>query len=203
MKRLVVLLLIGAFVGLVPVGCIDDDCGGFSNNDFIVQEMGIKTLNPESKAILDTSIAYPVDSIAKMIFVEEIKELTATIFTPISLFTSAAYACSPVIPYAKHKIIDIKIRSNSELQYADENDLIVINEDITGRFLIKSEYNYPNTFVPVGELIAEGGEILQEDRFFLKASATPFKTLDLGFDITIKMSDGAIFEFKNQVLKLK
>lgn len=202
MKTLLTLLIILLAIGIVPISCIEDDCGDLGPRKFKITQLGIMTVNPESQEALDTTLTYPAEDISKLIYIEETQQVAAVQKSTYS-FGSTAYACSPVEPYAIHEVQSIDIISNRKIAYADENDIIEINENLNDRFLISDFNHLPQQFVSIPNFLSRDEKIYHHEKFIIKAAAKPYQEVVLAFDMIIKMSDGTTFEFKDQIMKIE
>ncbi len=213
MQKIISLLFLIFFSGLFPVSCKRCDSAGCECDDFgkpynfYVTSFGVKTVDPVTQELSDSVSFYPADRTAKMIYVEETKQVAVAAgrkAVMASFFLiNAAYACSPIEPNALHDLTSIKIISNTEVSYESENDIIKKGENISNRFLINRLYSGGNGFVNPDEFLRNKVSLFSHDQFFLKPGASPYKPVTLNFDIILTLSDGAVFELKDQVLNIK
>ncbi len=111
-------------------------------------------------------------------------------------FYKAAYACSPAPLKAVQDFASIQIKSVVEVSYDNDTDLIKVGDDITSRFVMGMYYGQ---FVSVNDFIKEHS-IYNEDLYLLRLKSKPHQQTDLRFDIIITLSDGKVFELKNEQL---
>lgn len=203
-KRILFLVLIPFFLGLVPIGCIDD-CGGSGGpSSFEITKWGISTVEIESVSEVDTSTAFhfPVDSIAKKVFIKEQKFISSKAQPSRFSFYNTAFACDPIPPQSIHSIKSIKILSRKNLTYLNENDTVEPGENISNRFRIIGGY-YSDGEMNLEKFISENFKPFSGDFFLLKAADSPYQPVTLNFDVIITMTDNTVFELKDQIMKVR
>ena len=202
MKRILTLIMVPFFLGIVPVACIDD-CGSGKVQDFRIVQVGALTVNPESQVQLDSTKSYPVDSVAKQFFTKERVNVAANFSMPSSFFINSAFACSPREPEAIHSIKSIQVISNKELSFSDANDKIEVGEIINDRFLLKPYYYGPNNYISISEFVQDPRQIYHSYLFYLKVGEKPYEPVTLDFDVVITMSDNTVLEVEGLTMKVE
>jgi len=173
-----------------PCGC---DSGPAKQID--IEGWNIQTIANNYQQV-DLFTDLPFDQVYKSLSIDRWK----VVFNEGSAFNSgynAAYACSPAPLKASQTFESFRVISASEIAYLDANDVIEIGEDITNRFLIT--FFFDNTFKPIDDFINQL-VIYQEDSYRVKLKDKPFQSTTLKFDFIITMSDGKVFEFRNEQL---
>ena len=201
MKRILTLIMVPFFLGIVPVACIDD-CGSVKVQDFRIVQLGALTVNPKSQVQLDSTKSYPVDSVAKQFFIKERVNVAANFSVPTSFFINSAFACSPREPEAVHSIKSIQVISNKELSFSDANDKIEVGEIINDLFLISPHYYGTNNYISISEFVQDPGKIY-DFLFYLKVGEKPYEPVTLDIDVVITMSDNTVLEVEGLSMKVE
>lgn len=208
MKGLSSILFVFIFLGFIPISCKedrDDPCGpSFPLEEYNIQSLDVKTINPYNRKVIDTALFYANDSIIKSIFPDkkEFVNLSEQPAFPYFSLVNAAYACSPVDydTASKQSISGIQIISKTDV-LIDGQVVISKDQEINSFFEIQS-----TTFNKNYHSFGNSGEYLQfwdDAEFWLKFKTASPDSIILVFDITVKLSNGKIFVFENEQLKLK
>lgn len=147
---------------------------------------------------VDINTELPYNQVYKLLTIDK-RNLVINERPSFSSSYNAVYACSPAPMKATQSFKSIRIISASEAAYLNSNDLIKIGDDITHRFLIS--FLFDNDFRPIDDFINQL-IIYDEDRFRFRLKEKPFQTTTLKLDFSITMSDGKVFEFKNELLTI-
>jgi hypothetical protein len=201
MKKLIIFVFILIFIGAIPISC-NIFCGGCGCGDsevknFTIKELGLSSVNPELIQI-DTSMIYDFDIYLKNIHVAA-KEFTLNYFHNQSLFTSSAFACSPVEPRADQKFQHIKITTQEDITLSGPSDFLSAGQEITDRFELTFGGGY---FQEIQSFIDDGYFI--EDRFYLvRLKVRPYQPTRLKLKFEITLTDSQSYLFANETLNVK
>ncbi len=207
MKKYILLsILIALFTGVFPiVSCRKCDsaaceCGAPGAKNFTIVSMDVSTIALPSKELADTTVYYFKDNIAKALYITETK---TTHIQPSEIpfsFTPTALACSPVDPVSRQSISAVQIICKSTV--AVHPGLTVSNGDTLNELF---EISYPNeyTFVSIADFLKTPQSYYSFDQFLFKWKEIPANPVTLIFDLHIKLSNGKVFLFENERLKVK
>lgn len=206
MKRVALVSLILILTGVVPLSCnlfclnSGGCCGDFNVKDFNILAFGVTTVD-EHYVKTDTINFKSFDKVKKEIAIKEMEFVALDQTSPSrTLFVQTANACSPPLSMAIQNFKHINIVSRVNASIANSADLILDGQDITDRFLMGRKYSAHN--LPIDTFITESGIIYEGDSFIFTFQLKPFQPTVLRFDVVITMTDGQVFEFKNEVLKI-
>jgi hypothetical protein len=202
MKKLSIAFLILLFTGSIPVSCCLDSCGcgGSSVKDFKIISMGVRTSDANG-ADVDEEQFHDFENVVKSIFVEE-KEFVAfeTQKSVGSFFATSAFACSPADPEAIQMLRQVKVISETDVFFENENDRIIDGEDISERFNIGSMHRFQ--FKSLDQFVTEQSPLWLSDEYQLILVNAPYHDTELVFTIEIELSDNTSFQFENQTLRV-
>lgn len=203
-KNFVAFFLFLILFGAIPVSCdiiCLDTCGcgdnppppsftikDFEASDFLVSQ----TFNPD--------FYYPKEDLYKLIEVSDYEFLSQA-ENPIqgTGFVQVATACSPAPNQSSESITVIKITAKKQIGISLGSD-IAIGSDISGYFLVS---NYPsNSAVTISEYLKEKPKIYLGDGLFLKWNSPLVENQELVFDLEIELSNGKVFVFEDEKMKL-
>lgn len=169
------------------------------NRDFYIKEMGIKNVKIGSTHPIDTTMFYPFDSIVKSIFIER-QEIAFSNHTGIRIsFLPNAYGCEPAAATAKQKIASIYLIANSAMMI--NSNSFSIGDTLNQFFKLNTQYR--DKFMVISEFIKSQSAIFSGEEFWLKFTENPNNEVNLDFEVHLDLTDGSVFRFKNQRLKIK
>ncbi len=207
MKILYRLLFLSLFLGLVPLSCErcnSSACECESNTpvaNFDITKFGLQTLNPETQVALDTSQVYDVDSISKALVIDTYDRVFSSNFN-ISMFIPHAYACSPIGPHVLQDIQSFEIISKTTFTTALNTDTTFSGEDITKFFVGRKSYDNG-----AYETVEQSRNLYRlwypDEKFIVKLKPIVMNPMTLKFDVIVTLTDGQVFEFKDEILKVK
>jgi len=203
-KNFVAFVLFLLMFGAIPISCdilCFDSCGCGNNappKDFSIKNFDVKdflmgqTLNPD--------FYYPKDDFYKLIEVSDFEFLSQTGYSiPGAGFIQIAKACSPPPNQSKESITGIRVRTKKQFVVSPEEN-IEIGSDISGYFLIS---NYPSNLAEtISDYLKVKPKIYLGHGLFLKWNSSLVENLELVFDIEIELSNGKIFVFDDEKMKL-
>lgn len=207
MKRLFALILFLVFMGFIPFSCgclFPDSCGcsgedGMKNFEITNLELGRMGAYEN---ILDDSAQFAYDSIYLFVSISDYKAVTVYEESlDVGFFTNMAVACSPVDPSAIQNISSIIITSDTKFALDSEVDIIEEGQDMTNRFLAASYFS--GSLSPIEEFTNSEYTLSLYERIKIRLANRPYQPTDLRLDMTITMTDGDVYNFENQVLKVR
>ncbi len=207
MKTYYKLFFLALFLGLIPLSCERCDpntCECESNTpvaNFDITKLGLQTLNPETLVALDTSQVYDVDSISKALTIDTYDRVFSS-NSSLDVFTLQAYACSPVGSHVLQDIQSFEIISRTTFTNALSTDTTFSGDDITKLFTGRKSYNHD-----AYQTIEYSRNLYRlwypDEKFIVKLKPIIINPLTLKFDVKVTLTDGQVFEFKDEILKVK
>ncbi|MCH6198378.1 hypothetical protein MMU07_02220 [Aquiflexum sp. LQ15W] len=203
-KNFVAFVLFLLMFGAIPISCdilCLDSCGCGNNvppKDFSIKDFEVKdflmgqTFNPD--------FYYPKDDLYKLIEVSDFEFLSQTGHSILGAgFIQIAKACSPAPNESKESITGIMITTKKQFGVSPEKN-IEIGSDISGYFLIS---NYPSNLAEtISDYLNIKPKIYLGDGLFLKWNSSLVENLELVFDLKIELSNGKVFVFEDEKMKL-
>ncbi|MCH6235132.1 hypothetical protein [Cognataquiflexum rubidum] len=203
-KNFIAFFLFLVLFGAIPVSCdiiCLDTCGcgdnppprDFSIKDFKANNFLVgQTFNPD--------FYYPKEDLYKLIEVSDYEFLSQA-ENPIrgTGFVQVTNACSPAPNKSSESITDIKITAKKQFGISSEKT-VEIGSDISSYFLVTE---YPSiSGKSISEYLKEKPLIYLEEGLFLQWNSPLVENQELVFDIKIKLSNGKVFVFEDEKMKL-
>ena len=201
MRRAVFALLIISITQLITIACdlfCTCGCGSGPPQQISILSWNVGTVSDSYKQV-DPLTTQPYHQTFKTLRIGDRENAYLERGSWGNVFLSAAYACSPAPIKAIQTFTSIRIVSTSEITLVDANDLIKVGDDISDRFIMS--HGYEINFKPIGEFIDQL-IIYDNDLYRLRLKEKPDKETVLKFDIIITLSDGKLFELKDELLTL-
>jgi hypothetical protein len=199
MKKSLLVFLIFILVETIPVSCNficpcgSCDSGPAKKIDIVSWQM--QTVSDKYLGV-DPDNPHLYDQVYKALNIDQ----RNLVFNEKSLGGSpfnSAYACSPAPLESIQTFANIQVKSVLETAYLNAADIIHAGDDITDRFVMT--FLFDMNFIPVPEFI-NSLIIYDQDKYQFRLKEKPFQETNLKFDVLITMSDGKVFEFKNELL---
>ena len=146
MKKGIFLCLL--FLGFIPISCLKGSCRGeklTKVKDFRITRFGLITTDLNENIVVSEAY-HPVDSIYKMLFILDKKDVAALKPTTFS-FATPLYACDPAYPIAVNFIAEINIIAKNN--FTDSSESIVVGDNITDKFEFIRNGGRPIPLVPL------------------------------------------------------
>ena len=193
---LVFLLFI--LVETISVSCnLFCPCGCFSESPKQIDILSWQLVTVSDKyEELDPGTLHAYNQVVKVLFIDE-RNLVFNRELSNGLPYGSVYACSPAPIQAIQTIASIEIKSNSETAYLNATDIIKVGDPITDRFVMSLFFD--KSLRPVHEFI-NSLVLYDQDKYQLRLKEKPFQETNLNFDVIITLSDGKVFELKNEML---
>lgn len=202
-------LFLAILLGLVPLSCDDCipqdscDCQGPPPNspDFEITEMDSELLSISPQKPVDTSGFQDAENLAMSIMVTGKKDVAAHVKPRSQLFQNSAYACSPKQGRSIQFIQNVEIMAANNVIFASPNDSIKKGESITDRFGFASYL--PNNFEPLLDVVKEEIKLNFAGSFYIGLNSAPIQPTTLMVNVEVTLSDGKVFTFENEILKVR
>jgi len=200
MKKSLFIFLLVTLIEIISVSCTlfcpcgSCDSGPAKKIDIVSWQM--QTISDKHLGV-DPTTTYPFDKVFKALSTDQVKIVynQETTGSPFNI----ANACSPAPLQAIQTFTSIQIKSMTETAYLHTNDIIKEGDDITDRFAMT--FLFDMNFKPIHEFI-NSMIIYDQDKYQLKLKERPFQKTNLKFDVIITLSDGKVFELKNEELTI-
>jgi hypothetical protein len=206
-SKIFIIWAVMLFLGIIPTSCgifCNDSCGckplppvkDFSIRNFGTENivLNIDSFNPES--FYDREKTFKVVKIVDFEFISE-NNTEKEGFGIIS----GAYACSPNPSFSVQLISGLKIINRQETTIS-EADILAVNQDISERFLVTDFPQFEGK--TISQYLIEGKKLeLGESLLIQWKDDLLGGTLELLFDIEIKLSDGQEFVLENESMRIK
>jgi hypothetical protein len=194
------LLLFGA----IPVSC-DIFCRGSCgcgpiqpSPDFSIKNMKISDFSIGQT--FSPTVFYPKEDLFKLIEVSDYEYLSEIEQSGRDIqFIQAAIACSPAPNESVESITQIQITAKTQIPLSLE-DTIEIGSNISDYFLVSIYPSSPGISIP--NYLNEKPTIYLGEGLFLRWSSSLVENHELVFDIKINLSDGKVFTFEDEKMKL-
>ena len=193
------------FFGVIPVSCdflCRDSCGCGKTTppaDFNINELELGDFL--MSGTFDPDLFYPKENLFKYIEIAEFEFLAISQQERIGLgFIQNAAACSPAPNKSTQFIADIQISNKKEWTSSSEGT-VEIGADLRRFFLIKE---YPTlSGRSIEDFLTDEPRFYLGENFYLEWNSPLTEDTELTFDLEIKLSNGEIFNFENEVMKIK
>jgi hypothetical protein len=204
-KNSVAFLLFLVLFGAIPVSCdilCRDSCGCGKiekTKNFIIKEFQI--VNFIQGQVYNPEVFYNKDEFYKVLDIKEFEFLTQTESTNQGMgFIQGAFACDPIPPMSSESISNIQIINKREW-ISSEGEIFPVGTPISSQFTIS---DYPHlTGDTILDFLASGKSLFLGEGIFLKWESVLKEDSELVFDIEIKMTNGDVFSFQDEKMKLR
>jgi len=202
MKRLLTLSLFIIFMGFVPISCgCFTSCGcngGGGGGDFEISQLNIFMSDIDGQRVTGVE-TYGHDSVFFVLTLNENSIAKLENKQTGSFFSNMAYACDPLPPSARQQYASITINTVNSTKLINENDILEAGQDISARFM--GAYYLSDFFQFISTM--QHGALYSDTKLYIRLAEKPYQPVDLLLDITVTMTDGDVYEFKNQIVRVR
>lgn len=173
------------------------ECDDFSGVvDFSIEKMGSRIITVNG-IIPDSSMFYASDSIFLSVYIKKTQDIAYQMSKSLNFsFFKNAFACSPDPPKAIQNIV---IVANSNMSF--NNRHFNIGDTLNQFFELKNHYR--NDFENISEFIKTQSFInIGEEFWFRFVGNTKGNNLELDLNVELTLSDGKVFDFRSQKIKV-
>lgn len=210
MKILYRILFLVVFLGLVPLACekekCEDPCGcgdGPKISQFEIKDMGLRPIETDDHTDIDTAQYYHVSKIAIAVSITDQRNIALQSPKSTFSFTSSAYACSPIGPRSNQFIENVIITAANTVTYKAQTVLIKKGDTITDLFIFDLYSPHPANSESLEEFLSSKPTLDGYGSFYFRLNPAPYQPTTLVIDVEVTLSDGQIFKFEDEILKVK
>ena len=205
--RILTFLLLLLFMGIIPISSCVDQCDGpcgcypvFENPDFTISTFSSETLfRADINFTVDPNRYYFHQTLYKAFWVSGLKKVSMTNSPSFnSIFSNNALACSPPESFSIETLKSIRLINKKNVQI--NPDLIFeIGQEINEHFKLTLTFHMEYS---IDDFLKRGHKFLKDERLYLKFGSVPEGNTEIMFDIEIELSNGNVFVFNNETMRV-
>jgi len=199
MKKSLFVFLLIILIETIPVSCnLFCPCGNCDDGPakkIEIVSWQMQTISNENLEV-DPTNTYLYDQVYKALYIDQ-RNLVLNKEVSNGSPYSTVYACDPAPMQSIQTFASIQFKSITETTYSNAADIIKAGDDITERFVMT--FLVDTNVKPFHEFI-NSLVIYDQDKYKFRLKEKPFQETNLAFDVIITLSDGKVFELKNEQL---
>lgn len=199
-------LLVFAFIGVIPTSCVQD-CSGpcgcepvFEERFFSVNTLSIETLyRTDRNRPIDPNHFYYHEGLFKGIWVSLLVEISEkTENQNIGGLFPATFACSPPNSVSTEALRSLRIINKFE-QKINETVSFGAGQAVNEHFVLTQ--NFQQEF-KLSDFMARTPRFQKDERIYLKFKTKPQQPIQLTVDIEVELDNGKVFTFLNEPMRI-